>query len=150
MNRALLWAAGPVVVFAAVAVAFFATDPLRPFVTGAPPVESLTFERAVLDRDGITLAVRAEGSEPVRIAQVQVDGAYWARRAGAYLHSALFLDSSRELEGSIEHRERQVPPMDKAGIHRNDTGKDNQLRRCPTESERDQRRDESRRARSSV
>ncbi len=78
MNRALLWAAGPVVVFAAVAVAFFATDPLRPFVTGAPPVESLTFERAVLDRDGITLAVRAEGSEPVRIAQVQVDGAYWA------------------------------------------------------------------------
>ena len=76
MNRALLWS-GPVILFVAVATAFFAMDPLRPFMTPTPPVELLTFERAVLDRDGIGLVVRADGSEPVRIAQVLVDGAYW-------------------------------------------------------------------------
>ena len=64
MNRALLWASGPVIVFVAVAAAFFAMDPLRPFMTSTPPVESLTIERSVLDRNGIGLIVRADGSEP--------------------------------------------------------------------------------------
>ena len=77
MNRALLWASGPVIIFVAVAAAFFAMDPLRPFMTPTPPVELLTIERSVLDRNGIGLIIRAEGSEPVRIAQVLVDGAYW-------------------------------------------------------------------------
>ena len=45
-----------------------------------PPVEELTVERTVLDGDGIALLVRAGGSEPIRIAQVQVDGAYWPSR----------------------------------------------------------------------
>jgi len=52
-------------------------DPLRSFNNGAPPVEALTVERAVLDQAGIRLLVRAGGSEPMVIAQVTVDDAFW-------------------------------------------------------------------------
>ena len=48
-----------------------------------PPVEELTVERTVLDGEGIALLVRAGGSEPIAIAQVQVDGAYWTLHAGS-------------------------------------------------------------------
>ncbi len=58
-------------------------DPLRGFDNGAPPVENLTFERTILDDDGIHLLVRAGGSEPMTIAQVQVDDAYWHVHAGS-------------------------------------------------------------------
>jgi len=52
-------------------------DPLRSFNNGAPPVEALTVERTVLDASGIALLVRAGGSEPMIIAQVAVDDAFW-------------------------------------------------------------------------
>src|SRR5690606_7511253 len=57
---------------------FLTSDPLGPLGVTAPPVEEVVFERAWLDAEGIHLRVRADGSEPVRIAQVQVDGAYWS------------------------------------------------------------------------
>lgn len=53
-------------------------DPLRGFNNGAPPVEALTVERTVLDETGIALLVRAGGSEPMIIAQVAVDDAFWS------------------------------------------------------------------------
>ena len=52
-------------------------DPLRSFNNGAPPVEALTVERAILDTGGIGLRVRAGGSEAMVIAQVAVDDAFW-------------------------------------------------------------------------
>ena len=52
-------------------------DPLRSFNNGAPPVEGLTVERTILDESGIQVLVRAGGSEPMLIAQVMVDDAYW-------------------------------------------------------------------------
>ena len=52
-------------------------DPLRSFNNGAPPVESLTVERTILDQTGIQILVRAGGSEAMQIAQVAVDDAYW-------------------------------------------------------------------------
>ena len=52
-------------------------DPLRSFNNGAPPVEGLTVERTVLDQTGIQMLVRAGGSQPMVIAQVQVDDAFW-------------------------------------------------------------------------
>lgn len=52
-------------------------DPLRNFSNGAPPVEGLTVERTILDETGIQVLVRAGGSEPMTIAQVMVDDAYW-------------------------------------------------------------------------
>lgn len=78
-NRfAWLWAVIPLAILGALIWLFFATDPLKPLGVSAPPLESITVERTILDDEGISLLVRADGSEPVQIAQVQVDGAYWA------------------------------------------------------------------------
>lgn len=78
IGRAALRVLGPLLLIAAVAMAFLAADPLRHFTGSAPPIERLTVERHVLDGHGIALRVRVDGTEPVVIAQVQVDGAYWA------------------------------------------------------------------------
>ena len=45
---------------------------------GAPPVERLVIERAVLRPEAIYLSVLNDGPDPVTIAQVLVDDAYWA------------------------------------------------------------------------
>ena len=45
---------------------------------GVPPVEKLAVERAVLTNDGIDLYVLNDGPDPVTIAQVTVDDAYWS------------------------------------------------------------------------
>ena len=50
--------------------------------TGAPPVERLIVERARLFADGIHLSVLNDGPDPVTIAQVAVDDAYWAFSSG--------------------------------------------------------------------
>ena len=73
----LLWAALPLAVLLAALWWLIAANPLRSFNNGAPPVENLTVERTILDRDGLRLLVRAGGSEPMTIAQVQIDSAYW-------------------------------------------------------------------------
>lgn len=52
-------------------------DPLRLFNAATPPIETLTFERVILDDTGIHMRLRAGGSEPMVIAQIQVDDAYW-------------------------------------------------------------------------
>jgi zinc transporter ZupT len=44
----------------------------------APPVEVLSFQRVELTPDGLAVEVLNDGPDPVRIAQVQVDEAYWA------------------------------------------------------------------------
>jgi zinc transporter ZupT len=49
---------------------------------GVPPVERLVIERAVLGSDGIQLFVLNDGPDPVTIAQVTVDDAYWSFTAG--------------------------------------------------------------------
>ena len=43
-----------------------------------PPVERLSIDRARLGPDGIILSVLNDGPDPVTIAQVTVDDAYWA------------------------------------------------------------------------
>lgn len=67
----------PVVLLGAAIAGFLATNPLTLLGVSPPPLEELTVERTVLDDEGIAVKVRAVGSEPMRIAQVQVDGAYW-------------------------------------------------------------------------
>jgi zinc transporter, ZIP family len=74
----LLWAAVPVLALVAAAIWLVSGDWLKAFDTGAPPVEKVTFERMILDREGIHVKFRVGGSEPVTIAQVQVDEAYWS------------------------------------------------------------------------
>ncbi len=73
----LLWIALPLAVLGLAIAWFVSSNPLAAFRNGAPPVENLTFERTILDFDGIRILVRAGGSESMRIAQVQVDDAYW-------------------------------------------------------------------------
>ena len=43
-----------------------------------PPIERLVIERAALDANGIHLTVLNDGPDPVTVAQVTVDDAYWA------------------------------------------------------------------------
>jgi ZIP family zinc transporter len=42
-----------------------------------PPVERLTYQRVTLGEDGITASILNDGPDPVTIAQVIVDDAYW-------------------------------------------------------------------------
>ena len=72
-----LWLLVPVAVLAMAIVWLLQTNPLQGFNNGAPPVENLTIERTILDHDGLRLLVRAGGSDPMVVAQVQVDAAYW-------------------------------------------------------------------------
>lgn len=74
----LLWFILPLLALILTAAWLVASDWLKAFDTGAPPVEKLTFERTILDQQGIHLKIRAGGSEPMTIAQVQVDEAYWS------------------------------------------------------------------------
>jgi zinc transporter ZupT len=67
----------PALLVVLAAAAFLASGALRPFAAGGDPGEQITVERTELDGNGMALLVRAGGSEPVEIAQVQVDGAYW-------------------------------------------------------------------------
>jgi zinc transporter ZupT len=50
--------------------------PLADLTASAPPVEELAVENVELVPGNISLHVRADGSEPLTIAQVQVDGAW--------------------------------------------------------------------------
>ncbi len=94
--REVWWLALPILLLGLAAGWLILFEPLRYFSNGAPPTEALTFERRVLDQDGIHLLVRAGGSEQMTIAQVQVDDAYWtftqdspgrlARFTTAWLH----------------------------------------------------------------
>jgi zinc transporter, ZIP family len=73
----LLWLILPLAALTLAIGWLLTANPLNGLNNGAPPVEKLTFERTVLSPDGIDLLVRAGGSEPMVIAQVQVDDAYW-------------------------------------------------------------------------
>jgi zinc transporter ZupT len=80
-SPARLWIAGllPLVLLAGLVALIVRTSPgdsLRP--AGTPPVERLSIDRARLGPDGITLMVMNDGPDPVTIAQVAVDDAYWA------------------------------------------------------------------------
>jgi zinc transporter ZupT len=75
-RRPLLWLVLPIAVLAVILATLILTDPLARLTSAAPPVESVTVESVRLAPGEIRLVVRADGSEPVTIAQVQVDDAY--------------------------------------------------------------------------
>ncbi|HVE92601.1 MAG TPA: ZIP family metal transporter, partial [Actinomycetota bacterium] len=86
------WVAGlvPLVLLAGLVALFLVADPLRNLRGDAPPVEELTITRAVLDERPrrIDLHVTNGGPEPVTVAQIQVDGAFWPYK----------LDGSRQID----------------------------------------------------
>jgi zinc transporter ZupT len=72
-------ALAPIVVLILVVIAFVQTDPLSGVRGDVPPVEDLSITRAKLidDPRSIELSVTNGGPDPVTIAQVLVDDAYW-------------------------------------------------------------------------
>ncbi len=68
----------PLALIAALVAVFLIARPFDYLNKGAPPAEELTIENVTLDESGIHASVRAAGSEPVSIVQVQIDGAWRA------------------------------------------------------------------------
>ncbi|HUP42618.1 MAG TPA: metal transporter [Thermoanaerobaculia bacterium] len=77
--NAKLWllALVPLVLLAGLLALIFAFDPTAAIRGEAPPLEVLSFQRVVLGPEGIRVTVLNDGPDPVRIAQVMVDEAFW-------------------------------------------------------------------------
>ena len=71
-----LWLALPALCLVAILSVVLIGRPLDQLTASAPPVEEISVEAVTLTPGLISLAVRADGSAPITIAQVQVDGAY--------------------------------------------------------------------------
>lgn len=68
----------PLILLVALVIAFFVLNPLSFFTGAFPPLEALTIQRVLLPQPGmIELSVINGGPDPVTIAQVMVDDAYW-------------------------------------------------------------------------
>lgn len=83
-GRMRRWALGllPLVLLAGLVAVFFRTDPMAPLRAAFPPVEDLTLERVTFPEAGqMRLHLVNGGPEPVTVAQVLVDEAYWRFRA---------------------------------------------------------------------
>jgi zinc transporter ZupT len=76
-RRLILAGLGPIALLALFVALFLAYGPLGLFKSAFPPVEELTVDRVTLRPDEITVAVTNGGPDPVTIAQVLVDDAYW-------------------------------------------------------------------------
>ena len=72
------WASAlaPVLLIGILVAAFIVLDPIGS-LREVPPVEELAFERTILREGEIELRVRNDGPDPVTIAQVLVNDAYW-------------------------------------------------------------------------
>jgi zinc transporter ZupT len=75
-RRPLFWLLLPVAALAAILAFLVWIDPLDDLTSFAPPVEELAVETVRLTPGMIVLDVRADGSGPLTVAQVQVDGGY--------------------------------------------------------------------------
>jgi zinc transporter, ZIP family len=76
MTATRLWLVVPLLALAAIVAYLLLGRPLTDLTADAPPVEEISFDTVRLTPDLISLTVRADGSEPITVAQVQVDGAY--------------------------------------------------------------------------
>ena len=77
-NRFPTWLAAlvPLAVIALLIAGFLTLDPIGE-LRAPPPVETLSFERTTLEPGSVELVVRNDGPDPVAIAQVLVNDAYW-------------------------------------------------------------------------
>ena len=80
MSPGRLWAAIliPLLLVAAVVALILRFDPAERLKDpAAPPVENVSVRRVVLNADGLVIKLFNEGPDPVTIAQVVIDDAYW-------------------------------------------------------------------------
>ena len=74
-----LMVAGPLALLAALMFLIVTTAPAERLKSpGAPPVERLSIVRSTLGPEGIVLSVLNDGPDPITIAQVTVDDAFWS------------------------------------------------------------------------
>lgn len=73
-----LYALLPLVLLGTLLWAFVALDPLSTLVGGAPPFEELSIQRVELRPEGVIAHLINGGPQPVTVAQVLVDDAYWS------------------------------------------------------------------------
>lgn len=66
----------PLAILATLVAFILVGKPFERLTASAPPVEELVVESVDLEPGMIEVSLRADGSEPVSLAQVQVDGAY--------------------------------------------------------------------------
>ena len=79
-NKVPTWALAifPLIILLLLVVLFFALNPLAFFTGAFPPLEELSIQRVTFPENGrIQLDVINGGPDPVTIAQVLVDDAYW-------------------------------------------------------------------------
>lgn len=78
-SKGALWIAGllPLILLAGLVFALLRLGPLGVFQAAFPPVEEITIDRVALSEGRIVVHVTNGGPEPVTVAQVLVDGAYW-------------------------------------------------------------------------
>lgn len=76
MSRASVYFALPLAALIGLVTLLLWLQPFETLAPDAPPVELLAFESVRLEPGMFRLIVRADGSGPVTIAQVQIDGAY--------------------------------------------------------------------------
>jgi ZIP family zinc transporter len=76
--RVPTWLAGlgPLALIGVLVTVFVVTDPIGS-LREVPPVEAVAVERTVFDENLVTLELRNDGPDPVTIAQVLVNDAYW-------------------------------------------------------------------------
>jgi zinc transporter ZupT len=77
MSRSWPLTLAPLALLVLLVGGFLMLRPLDRLTSDVPPIETLVVERTALGQEGISVWVRAGGSAPLSIAQVQVDGAYW-------------------------------------------------------------------------
>ena len=79
-SRVVRWAIAllPLVVLAGLMLVIVRLDPAARLRGEVPPVEVVAFQRVELDADGIAVHLLNDGPDPVTVAQVMVDDAYWA------------------------------------------------------------------------
>jgi zinc transporter, ZIP family len=76
--KQLVWLVLPAVALVALVTFILTVRPLETISEGAPPVEEVAVASVRLKPGTILLEIQADGSSPISIAQVQVDGAYRA------------------------------------------------------------------------
>jgi ZIP family zinc transporter len=88
MTASRLWLVVPAALVALVVALILIWRPLDRLATSSPPVENAAIESTRLTSGMISLVLRTDGSLPVVVAQVQVDGAYREFTASPNLPSA--------------------------------------------------------------
>ena len=76
MSARIAWLGVPAALLVLTVALLLWWRPLDSLSEGAPPVEEAVVEAVRLTQGNIGIDLRSDGSEPVVIAQVQVDGAY--------------------------------------------------------------------------